>query len=105
MCIRIVLVCVFALPAVPTPAADPTPDATLAGLREFFRKTAKPDGSFRPGIDPDYEGMSDSAYSDLAPVAYAVVLHRTFGWELPDEAKTREFLLSRQRPDGAFFNV
>jgi geranylgeranyl transferase type-2 subunit beta len=49
--------------------------------------------------------MSDSAYSDLAPVTYAVILHRTFGWQLPHEAKTREWLLSRQRDDGAFYHV
>src|SRR5262249_32171458 len=42
---------------------------------------------------------------DLAPVTYAVVLHRTFGWELPHAAKTREFLLARQQADGAFINV
>lgn len=89
--------------AIPAPAAEPAD--TLDGLRGFFARTAKTDGSFRPGIDPTYEGMSDSAFSDLAPVAYAVVLHKTFGWKLPDEAKTREFLLSRQRDDGSFFNV
>src|SRR5262249_15558778 len=27
------------------------------------------------------------------------------GWKLPDEAKTRDFLLSRQQVDGAFVNV
>jgi geranylgeranyl transferase type-2 subunit beta len=84
---------------------SPRPDAVLAGLKDFFVKTAKPDGSFRPGVDPGYRGMSDSAYSDLAPVAYAVVIHKTFGWKLPDEARTREFLLSRQGEDGAFVNV
>jgi prenyltransferase beta subunit len=83
----------------------PTPDAVLKGLHTFFQRTAKPDGSFRPGIDPFYEGISDSAYSDLAPVAYAVVIHKTFGWRLPNEDKTRAFLLSRQQPDGAFVNV
>src|SRR6478752_4138277 len=88
--------------AVPAPAAEPAD--TLADLRGFFAKTAKPDGSFQPGVDPKYEGMSDSAYSDLAPVAYAVVIHKTFGWKLPDEEKTRQFLLSRQQEDGAFVN-
>jgi prenyltransferase beta subunit len=88
-------------------AADkpPSPEQVLDGLRTFFKKTAKPDGSFRPGIDPDYEGMSDSAFSDLAPVAYAVVIHKTFGWPLPNEEKTRQFLLGRQQEDGAFINV
>ncbi len=86
------------------PAAEP-PAEVLAGLRNFLGRTAQDDGSFRPGLDPAYEGMSDSAYSDLAPVTYAVILHRTFGWRLPDEAKTRQFLLSRQREDGAFYNV
>src|SRR5262245_8251946 len=87
------------------PAAEPTPAQVLAGLRDFFAKTAAVDGSFRPGIDPEYQGMADTAYSDLAAATYAVVLHRTFGWKLPHEAKTGEFFLSRQRRDGAFFNV
>jgi geranylgeranyl transferase type-2 subunit beta len=49
--------------------------------------------------------MSDSAYSDLAPVAYAVILSRTFGWKLPHEEKTRALLLGRQRRTGEFVNV
>lgn len=100
------LVCALPLlvAAVPAPAAEPKPDDVLTGLKEFFAKCAKPDGSYQPGIDPKYEGMSDSAFSDLAPVTYAVVIHKTFGWKLPDEAKTRGFLLSRQKEDGAFVN-
>jgi prenyltransferase beta subunit len=92
--------------ATPAPAAEtPTPAEVLDGVRSFFARTARPDGSFRPGIDPDYHGISDSAYSDLAPVTYAVVLHKTFGWKLPHEDRTRDFLLSRQHEDGAFFHV
>jgi prenyltransferase beta subunit len=89
-------------------AAEPkpaTPDEVLSALKEFFAKNAKPDGSFSPGLAPKYEGISDSAYSDLAPVAYAVVIHKTFGWKLPNEEKTRTFLLGRQKDDGAFVNV
>jgi geranylgeranyl transferase type-2 subunit beta len=88
------------------PSANP-PDArrVLAGLREFYAKTARPDGSFQPGIDPDYRGMSDSAYSDLAAVTYACTIHKTFGWKLPHEEKTVEFLLSRQKESGDFVNV
>src|SRR5262245_41829668 len=82
-----------------------TPAEVLAGVKRFFAKTARPDGSFRPGIDPDYRGMSDSAYSDLAPVAYAVVVSRTFGWTLPHEEKTMQLLLGRQRASGEFVNV
>jgi geranylgeranyl transferase type-2 subunit beta len=99
---------VLALGIAPARADEPKPIApadVLAGLRSFYTKTAKADGSFRPGIDPKFEGISDSAYSDLAPVTYAIIIHRTFGWKLPDEEKTREFLLSRQGEDGAFFNV
>jgi geranylgeranyl transferase type-2 subunit beta len=80
-------------------------EEVLAGVRQFFVKTGNADGSFRPGVDHEYEGISDSAFSDLAPVTYAVTLHKTFGWKLPDEEKTRAFLLSRQKEDGAFFNV
>jgi geranylgeranyl transferase type-2 subunit beta len=87
------------------PHAPPTPAEVLAGVRAFFARTASADGSFRPGIDPDYEGMADTAYSDLAAATYAVVLHRTFGWKLPDEKRTAAFFHSRQRSDGAFFNI
>lgn len=96
---------VTAIPATPADDAPPTPEILLAGLKDFFAKCAKSDGSFQPGIDPKYEGISDSAYSDLAPVAYAVVIHKTFGWKLRDEEKTRTFLLARQNLDGAFVNV
>ncbi|HUE71778.1 MAG TPA: prenyltransferase/squalene oxidase repeat-containing protein [Pirellulaceae bacterium] len=88
------------------PAAGPIDQqAVLKGLRDFYAKTARPDGSFQPGIDPEYRGMSDSAYSDLAAITYACTIHRTFGWRLPDEQKTMEFLLSRQKPSGEFVNV
>jgi hypothetical protein len=56
--------------------------------RLLLLTTARVDGSFGPGIDPACEGMSDRAYSDLAPVAYAVIVHKTFGWKLPHEEKT-----------------
>src|SRR5919108_684411 len=87
------------------PARAVTPAQALADLRGFLARTARADGSFAPGIDPHYRGMSDSAYSDLAAVTYAVSLHKTFGWKLPHEEATRDFLLRRQRPGGDFFNV
>ena len=83
----------------------PSADDLLKGLRDFYQKTARPDGSFQPGIDPTYRGLSDAAYSDLAAVTYAVVVHKTFGWKLPYEQKTAEYLLSRQKPSGEFVNV
>lgn len=87
-------------PLPPVPAGE-----VLAGLRSFYAGTARPDGSFQPGLDPAYGGMSDSAYSDLAPVTYAVVVHRTFGWTLPHAEKTAAFLGSRQQASGEFFNL
>src|SRR3954463_11591779 len=61
----------------------PSSDEGVAGLRSFYKQSAHPDGSFQPGIDPAYVGMSDSASSDLAPVTYACTIHRTFGWPAP----------------------
>jgi len=84
---------------------EPSPEGVLAGVRTFFAKTALADGSFQPGVDAKYKGMSDCAASDLAAPTYAVVLHRTFGWKLPHEAKTVEFFQSRQHSDGAFLHV
>lgn len=86
-------------------AAAPTAAEVLAGLRAFYQQTARPDGSFQPGLDPAYGGMADCAASDLAAVTYAVTIHRTFGWKLPHEAKTIAFLLARQKEDGAFVNA
>jgi geranylgeranyl transferase type-2 subunit beta len=86
-------------------AEEPSPKEVLDGLKRFYEKTALPDGSFRPGVDPDYKGMSDSALSDMAPITYAVTLHKTFGWKLPHEDKTRANLLARQKEDGAFYHV
>jgi geranylgeranyl transferase type-2 subunit beta len=103
--LKLVLLCVLTTTSVHAADPVPTADAILRGLKEFYRKTARPDGSFRPGGDPEYRGMSDSAYSDLAAVTYAVTIHKTFGWRLPHEDKTAEFLLSRQKPSGDFFNV
>jgi geranylgeranyl transferase type-2 subunit beta len=99
---------VAALGVVPLRSANAEPQQTegiLGGLRDFYKKTANADGSFRPGIDPAYTGMSDSAASDLAPLTYAIIIHKTFGWKLPDEKRTITFLLNRQHEDGAFVNV
>ncbi len=99
---------VLCLLTLPSFAADPPKVGEaeiLAGLKEFYAKTARPDGSFQPGVDPEYLGMSDSAYSDMAAVTYACTIHKTFGWKLPHEAKTIEFLLSRQKESGEFVNV
>jgi geranylgeranyl transferase type-2 subunit beta len=88
-----------------TAAEPPKAEDVLRGLRKFADSTVQPDGSFRPGVDAFYPGMSDSAYSDLAPVTYAIVIHKTFGWPVPNEANVRAWLLSRQGEDGAFFNM
>ena len=104
-CGTIALVLTAVSPIRAAEARTATPGEVLAGLRQFFAKTARADGSFANGVDPQYRGMSDSAYSDLAAVTYAVTLHKTFGWQLPREEATRRFLLSRQQPDGDFFNV
>src|SRR3954452_11497270 len=85
--------------------AGASPAEVLTGLQRFYKQTARPDGSFQPGIDPDYMGMSDSASSDLAAVTYACTIHKTFGWRLPFEEQTLAFLLARQRETGEFFNV
>jgi Squalene-hopene cyclase C-terminal domain/Prenyltransferase and squalene oxidase repeat len=107
-CLLLAVLLVVAAPAPlvgETTAPEAKPDTVLNGLKSFWAKTALADGSFRPGVDPDYRGMSDSALSDLAPVTYAVTLHKTLGWKLPHEEKTGEFLLSRQKEDGSFFNM
>ena len=96
---------VWIMAGVPSLALTASPKEVLAGLRSFYAKTARSDGSFANGTDPQYRGMSDSAYSDLAAVTYAVTLHKTFGWKLPHEKATRRFLLSRQQTNGDFFNV
>lgn len=101
----VALLALAALAAVTPSARAVTPNQVLSGLRGFLARTARADGSFANGIDPDYRGMADSAYSDLAAVTYAVTLHKTFGWKVPFEERTIQFLLARQKPSGDFFNV
>src|SRR5436190_5708498 len=108
VCLLALVLAAVRLTALESVAAEPLkpdPAAVLAGLQEFYAKTARPDGSFQPGVEPDYLGMSDSAFSDLAAVTYACTIHKTFGWKLPHEAKTIEFVLSRQKESGQFVNV
>jgi hypothetical protein len=105
-CGAILALLVSSWSAAQEPTAKPIDEQTvLRSLREFYAKTARSDGSFQPGIDPEYRGMSDSAHSDLAAVTYACTIYRTFGWRLPHEQRTIEFLLSRQQPSGEFVNV
>jgi prenyltransferase beta subunit len=75
----------------------------LKGVQNFLHNVANKDGSFRPGIDPKYPGTSDTGLSGIAAPVYATILCTTFGWTLPYPDKTREFLLSCQKPDGAFY--
>ena len=75
----------------------------LNGIQEFIHKVANSDGSFRPGIDPNYKGTSDTGLSGIAAPAYAIILSKTFGWDLPYTDKTIEFFLSCQKSDGAFY--
>src|SRR6266571_4336831 len=105
--LRILVLVVLSASVVWAGGAGPSVSAheVISGLRQFYSKTSRSDGSFSPGIDPEYRGISDSAYSDLAAVTYAVVLHKTIGWKLPHGEKTEAFLLARQRPSGDFFNV
>ncbi len=77
----------------------------LNGVQDFIHRVANPDGSFRPGIDPAYRGISDTGLSGIAAPAYATILCRTFGWDLPYPDETREFFLSAQKPDGAFYHT
>jgi len=95
----------FRVALLPTESRTVTTDDVQDGLRDFYQQTVRLDGSFQSGVDPNYLGMSDCAYSDLAAVAYAVTIHKTFGWKLPHESQTAAFLLSRQKENGDFFNV
>ncbi len=104
---RIVSIVLLSVPISALQGADEpkvTPQQVLDGLKAFWEKTAQPDGSYRPGVDPDYKGMSDSALSDMAPITYAVTLHKSLGWKLANEEKTLALLLARQKDDGAFYH-
>jgi len=75
----------------------------LNGIKNFIYRVANSDGSFRPGIDPDYKGTSDTGLSGLASPAYAAILCATFGWPLPYPDETAAFFQSCQKADGAFY--
>lgn len=78
-------------------------DEVLEGLRNFIARTARPDGTFQPGTDPDYPGTSDTRASGIAAPTYATILSATFGWDLPYAEETKAFFIGCQQPDGAFY--
>ncbi len=59
----------------------------LNGVKDFLYRVANEGGSFRPGIDPDYKGTSDTGLSGIAAPTYATILSTTFGWPLPYPGK------------------
>lgn len=75
----------------------------LDGIQDFIHRTAKKDGSFTPGIDPQYKGISDTNSSGIAAPAYATILCKTFGWNLPFPNETKDFFYRCQKSDGAFY--
>ena len=75
----------------------------LKGVQDFLHRVASKDGSFRPGIAPDYKGTSDTGLSGMAAPAYATIICKTFGWSLPYPEETTGFFFSCQQPDGAFY--
>ncbi len=75
----------------------------LSEVQDFIHRVANADGSFRPGIDTEYKGTSDTGLSGIAAPTYATILCNTFGWPLPYPAKTKEFFISCQKADGAFY--
>lgn len=75
----------------------------ISGVRDFLQRVAHRDGSFRPGIDSNYKGKSDTEYSALAAPTYATIISKTFGWNLPYPSKTIDFLHSCQKIDGVFY--
>jgi len=82
-----------------------SPQEILKGVKSFLYQVADKDGSFRPGINPNYKGNSDTFLSGIAAPTYAAILCQTFGWSLPYPDKTKEFILSLQKPDGAFYAI
>jgi geranylgeranyl transferase type-2 subunit beta len=75
----------------------------LNGVRDFLHLVANPDGSFRPGINQNYKGNSDTGLSGIAAPTYATILCETFGWTLPYPEKTIKFFIGCQKLDGAFY--
>jgi hypothetical protein len=66
----------------------------LEGIQNFLQAVSNRDGSFRPGIDPEYKGRSDTELSGIAAPTYATIICKTFGWDLPYTNKTIDFFLS-----------
>ena len=71
---------------------------------DFIVRCGRADGGYAPSPDRAYAGESDTKFSDLAAVAYAAVLARTLGWDLPRKERSIAFIHGHQRPDGRFVN-
>ncbi|MBI3097686.1 MAG: terpene cyclase/mutase family protein [Planctomycetes bacterium] len=87
-------------PAAPWAGGDagPTGGARVEAL-EALSRHQNPDGGWCRGIDPDYTGSTSSVCATVAGCRWLELLGGT-GTEIA--ARTRTFLLARQRPDGAW---
>lgn len=96
----------LALGAGSAPSAAGDDSDRLAGeTLAFIRRCARDDGGYAPSPDPKYAGNSDTAFSDLAAVAYAAILAKTMGWKLPNPDKSIRFIHEHQQSDGSFINM
>ena len=80
-----------------------TQNEIMEGVKSFIHRIAQKDGSFTPGIDPLYKGMSDTNLSGIAAPTYATILCRSFDWNLPFPDETKDFFYRLQKSDGAFY--
>jgi hypothetical protein len=90
------------------PQAQPSPRIDGRRIKDetlrFIEMCARDDGGYAVSPDPNYQGTSDTAESDLAAVTYAATLAKTLGWELPHRERSADFIQRHQQPNGVFVN-
>lgn len=78
---------------------------SVLGIASFLAGCLRKDGGVNPGPDPDYRGMSDTSFSDIAAPVYALILEETLGIGVLDRRKTLDFLKRCRGRDGLFRSI
>ncbi len=80
-------------------------DAVVLNIGRFILACLREDGGVDPNPDRTYPGRSDTSFSDIAALAYALILEQTFGFRVLDRDKTLSLLRRCRGKDGLYHSI
>lgn len=80
-------------------------DDVALKIGRYILACARGDGGLNPNPCPAYRGRSDTSFSDIAAVSYALILEETLGFRVLNREKTLRFLNRCRGNDGLYHSI